>query len=814
MWIKKRLMFWASVCLYVFTALYMLVTAAFFSVNENIYWLFLALALISLYDGILITSVREKLTDEGLSKKLKIQYIVYTAISVVCPISLVLTLISYFITTDKPEPVKKVKESKQKPEVKKPFYKQTNFIVMAVAFCMIFIAGFSGMMFETSAFSVKVSDFTLTKAMTEEYNTISVIDNDTLHYGVSVYKPKTATDDVPVATVFVMPGFTRTKATMAQYAIELSRRGFAVFTLDPNEQGQTGYVGFDEDGESMSYTTGANGLYYLIEYVYRNTEDFGFVDRDRIGLIGHSAGGGNVIQATEYFNYTHGARDFATSWIKSVYCSGYIKIASANRYKNLYANAALAYAYYDEGAFRYQGDNTALEVISLRFINEVNGAYNEYTSYEIDKDYGNMADGTYRIIHREKTNHCFEMYDGESISNTIAFFTDSLGVSTSIAPTSQTWFGKEFSNCISLVCGFMLVISLSGVLIANVKFFGLAKGKKIVNGEYVEENSTEACETALAVAADIVKNTVNEEVKQTSPAAETVAAAEPKKRTTYSKMMFWTTFIVTAIIACLDYVPLAYLSIKWLPDAANNVFTFLFPARMVNAVLFWATLNGLIGLIIFFGTILIENLVVYLKAKKKGEKAKLDWSKFKPLKIDLKGILITLLLSVILFGAFYLADQVSYWIFHQDFRFMLISASPLTWRFVVTWLEYLPLIFIFYVSNSIRVNCGIGFEGWSEKKVFIIGAIGNSVGLAFILLINYFCFFTTGSPFYGYYGGTATEVWLYINMVFALTPMMFILPIFNRLFYRQTNRVWLGPIVTSMIFVMMTLSASISFIPV
>ena len=171
-----------------------------------------------------------------------------------------------------------------------------------------------------------------------------------------------------------------------------------------------------------------------------------------------------------------------------------------------------------------------------------------------------------------------------------------------------------------------------------------------------------------------------------------------------------------------------------------------------------------------------------------------------------------LLLSVILFCSFYFLVQLCYWIFHQDFRFMLISAAPLNARMFVTALEYIPLILLFYVSNAIRVNGSIGREGWKEWKVLLVGALANSIGLAFILVINYVCFFMTGAPFYGYWGN-GTEVWLYVNMVFSLVVMMFILPIFNRIFYKLTGSVWVGAIVCCSIFIMMTISASVSYIP-
>ena len=334
--------------------------------------------------------------------------------------------------------------------------------------------------------------------------------------------------------------------------------------------------------------------------------------------------------------------------------------------------------------------------------------------------------------------------------------------------------------------------AIAGLLI-ELPFLRLAKGKKIVeasNGEYCYEDEVE------------------QHVEPKKP------SAIPTRFSFKGKSIFWFTTVFSFVLACLDYIPLAYLSMKMFPDAANNIFTGVFPARMFNAVLLWAAFNGVIGLILFFGVQLVENLVERVVAKKEGRDPVYDWSKFLALKISWKGILVTLGLAVILFLIFYGLIGLSYVLFHQDFRFTLISASPLSLRFFVTWLEYFPIIFLFYISNSIKVNCSLGQEGWSEWKVYLVGSLSNCLALVFILIINYVAFFKTGTPFYGYFGEDKQEIWLYVNMVFALTPMMALLPIVNRIFYRWTNRVYLGALVSCMVFVMMSLSATISFIPV
>lgn len=805
----------ASVCSYVFCVLWFVAAACTFALDNYIYWMCLIFALISLYNGFVITSVRQKMTGVKLDKKLQTKYLVCWIVSIVALPAFILNAIAFFRNKEDdyeivPRNIQK-EEADEKPAAKKPFYKAKCFITMCVAFCLIVAFSFSAMLFETSGMSVKVSDFTLTREMTLYYNegkvngSEYVMPNDTT-YAVTMYVPDTATEETPAATVFVLPGFTRTKATMSQYAIELSRRGAVVFTIDPGGQG----------GTTETSTTGANGIEYLVQYVYNNTDDFKFCDKNRFGAVGHSAGGGNVCTLAADMAGT----SFETSVIKSVYISGYIKASSANKYKNLRCNAAMSYAYYDEGAFRYQTDTSSFEVISLRFINEVNGGNKGYDTLTLDYGYGSMQNGTYRVVHREKINHCFEMYDTTSIANTVSFFDETLGMDSGVDSYSQIWFGKEFSNGLALAAAFTFIIALCGVLM-NTPFFATLKngGKKEkedcnCNGANAVAAAPDGVVAAEAVTAEKTvvapMNTVNGKT--------TVVAAQHK--TVAHKVIFWSCLILSAIIACLDYIPLANWSIEIFPTGNSaSVFTYTFPARMVNAILLWAAINGAIGLVLFFGTTLLENLYFTLRAKAKGTSVVLDWSKFKAIKISgknwpdvLLNVLKAILLAFLMFGVFYLLVQLSYWTFHQDFRFMLVSAAPLNARMFVTALEYMPIIFIFYISNSIRVNCSVGAEGWKEWKVLLVGALANSIGLAFILLINYVCYFTTGSPYYGYWGN-GTEVWLYVNMVFGLVVMMFLLPIFNRLIYKMTGNVWTGAIAWCMIFIMMTISASVSYIP-
>lgn len=798
---KAKLLKAAAICSYVFTALWFVVAACFFALSNNLYWMFAVFALITLYDGFVIMSIRDNMNSAEFNEKQNIMLLVCGILCVLSPVSLVLCEIAYLgkfedkIVSDKIATATKAETTAE--TTKKAFFRKPSFIVMCCALVAIFLFSFAAMCFETSGFSVSVSDFTLTREMTLSYNEGKIhgkqyvigeetdVDGNVSigSYAVTMYVPNTATEENPAPVVFVLPGFTRTKATMAQYCIELSRRGAVVFTLDPGAQGST----------TANSTAGANGVEYLVQYVYNNSDDFKFCDKNRFGAIGHSAGGGNVITLAADM----AGDSYQNSIIKAVYNSGYIKISAANKFAKLNCNAAMSYAYYDEGAFRYQTDTTAVEVISKRFINEVAGSAEKYDTVEWDKDYGDMTNGTYRVVHRELINHCFEMYDALSIANTIDFFNRSLAMGSGLSNDSQIWFGKEFFNGLSLAAAFTFILALCGVLM-NTPFFATLK-----NGG--KAKAAEGAGAGAEVAA------VQTEVQPlVTPVSNSIAR----------KVILWSTMILTAIIACLDYIPLANLSIEVFPVSnLASVFTYVFPARMINAILLWALINGAIGLVIFFATTALENLYEYIVFKAKGTTPHYDWSKFEAIKIRGNGwknvlfnVLKTLLLPVIFFGSFYFLVQLTYWCFHQDFRFMLVSAAPLNARMFVSMLEYAPIIFVFYISNSIRVNCSIGREGWKEWKVMLVGALANSLGLAFILLINYVCYFVTGTPFYGYWGNN-NEVWLFVNMVFGLVVMMFLLPIFNRIFYKQTGNVWVGAITCCLIFIMMTISASVSYIP-
>ncbi len=807
---KSKYLRIATIIEYIATFLYAIVTALFFSVSNQIYGLFLVFGVLSLCLGLTSESLIQRVRkDNRLNSTDFIVLIVVSVLSVIDGIALLFNLLG-LLSKRESKTVLLVNENyEEKRREEKKVYKRPCFIVSVVSLLAIICLSVVGSAFETNGYSVIVKDGSLTKKETDIYNRGQplngveyTIDDPKVSISYTLYKPKKASSTNPLPAIFVLPGFTRTKATMSQYAIELSKRGSVVFTIDPGSQGATTYGGYEYDDEANeyvldengnkiqnSYAVARSGMGYLLTYVYNNIDAFDYIDRDSIGMIGHSAGGGDACKLAADF----AGETYQESIVKSLYISGYIKTSAANVFYQLRCNTALSYAKYDEGSFRYQDENQAYEVIALRFINEVNSrtssANGTYSDFIQDYDYGDMKEGTYRILHHDEINHCFEMYSPDSIANATRFFRRTLSLDTALSDSHQTWFGKELSNGLSLVCAFTFIIALVGLVIGLVPFM-----------KPLQAEADAKLENERAIA-----------MKYSSdPIIRKKAGFDRINKGTGKRLLFWLPMILTAVIACVDYIPLARLSMDLFPDAAGNVYTYYFPARMMNAVFLWAVVNGAIGILVWALSTVLEN-GYYLLTK---QKEKVDWSKFEGLKVKPMNLLKSLIFAVVLFFVFYGVLEVVYLLTHQDFRFMLISASPLTPRFLLTWLIYLAGFYVFYFSNSIRVNLGIAREGFKEWQVLTIGALANSLGLVFILIIHYFVYFKTGTVYYGYYSATDTnEMWLYINMVFPLVVMMFLLPIFNRLVYKKSGNVYFGALLWCMIFVMMSLSASISFIP-
>ena len=582
-----------------------------------------------------------------------------------------------------------------------------------------------------------------------------------------LFKPKDASAKHKVPMVVVCPGFERSKETMDSYSFELARRGMAVITIDPYNQGASSATQQKRSASQEGY-----GVIPMVEYIY-NTPNLNYIDKTRIGATGYSAGGNAVLQSASVFGtrqaealkkaktadsdggktVTKAERDYARSQnkIAAVFVGGFVMSMTDKVLATVDTNVGMDYAFHDEGAYRNKNRNADMRnaAESLRLVNTIFPKDGKLSKVEIGKIYGDDAQRTMRVVYNTNNIHPLLTYDPVSVAHMVDFFSAAFHLTPSIPPSHQTWMIKELFTLLSLIGALLFIVPFAGLLLKLPVFRSLV---------------------------------------------HPIPQALPKLGSK-GKIMFWVNFIITAILACYLFVPMARATFVLFPTASQAMQTWWFPQRINNAVLLWAVANGSIGLLVFC-------LTYKLHGKKNGISPDM-WG----IKTTGKELCKTFCLAFSVFAAFYILLFASYSIFHTDFRFFFVAApASFPTQILLVSLEYIPLFFIFYFANSIRVNCASRFEGQREWVSMLIMGLGNSVGLMMIVAIQYINLWSTGTVFW-------TDEWLYINLLFGIIPMMFILPYFNRYFFRITGRVYLGPMVTCLIFIMMMLTSNVCYIP-
>lgn len=559
-----------------------------------------------------------------------------------------------------------------------------------------------------------------------------------------LFKPKTATRKNPAPLIVVVPGFQRSKESLSNIAIELARRGFVAISIDPYAQG-----GSSASLSRIAATTEGYGLFAVVDYA-ASSGNLNYIDRSRIGATGHSAGGNAAIRGANYFG-KEAQRTGQPSKLNSVYVSGYVLTLTDEVLKDVRSNVGASYAYYDEGAYRNELKNGDMRTApeALRLINTARepGAA-PLREVELGKYYGDRNKRMLRIMHNERVLHPFQPYNREATANQIEYFEHVFDFRSGIRTDDQIWHWKELLSMVSLAATLIAIVPLGRLLLETPWF---------------------------------------------QPLVQPLPRALPRPEGR-GRVLFWGTFVIAALIACFTYIPMAELSQKMFVAATSRELTWFFPQRMNNAVMLWAVLNGTVGFLMF-----------WLSYRQFGSRHGVSpdmWG----LKIKPSQLIQTFLLACCLFVFYFLFLFAVYYFFHVDYRFLFMGVRVFQPALLILLIMYAPFFFIFFLSNSLRVNGAMRFEGQGEWRSMFLGGIANSLGLLLIVVVQYVTFAMTGTVYW-------TDGWLYVNLLFAVVPMMFVLPFFNRYFFRMTGSIYLGPMITCLLFVMILITNTVIYLP-
>ena len=125
-------------------------------------------------------------------------------------------------------------------------------------------------------------------ALVERAGGVSVTDirfkgADGTTFSALLYRPANATAQTPAPGILAVHGYINTRETQSPFAIEFARRGYVVLALDQRGHGYSG------GAATTKGFGGPEGLSYL--------RSLPFVDKNEIGLEGHSMGGWTVLAA-------------------------------------------------------------------------------------------------------------------------------------------------------------------------------------------------------------------------------------------------------------------------------------------------------------------------------------------------------------------------------------------------------------------------------------------------------------------------------------------------------------------------------------
>jgi pimeloyl-ACP methyl ester carboxylesterase len=255
-----------------------------------------------------------------------------------------------------------------------------------------------------------------------------------------LYVPKGVTAQNPAPGILCIHGYMNSRETQDGFAIEFARRGYVVLSID-----QTGH-GYSDPPAFANFFGGPDGLRYL--------RSLDIVDKDNIGLEGHSMGGWSLVFA---------AKEFPDGYKAVVLEGSGVGTITSTFPRNL----AVVLSQWDEFSAAMWGTPAAKDAVNGARLKKVFGTESDVVPGKL---YGSIADGTARIFYQPRTTHPGDHISTAAIGDAIDWFQKTLQGGKPLTPSNQTWYWKEIGNLIALI-GMILLLFPVGALLMRWSFF-------------------------------------------------------------------------------------------------------------------------------------------------------------------------------------------------------------------------------------------------------------------------------------------------------------------------------------------------------
>src|ERR1700719_2143942 len=247
-----------------------------------------------------------------------------------------------------------------------------------------------------------------------------------------LYVPANATPQLPAPGILAVHGYINSRETQDGFAIEFARRGYVVLALD-----QTGH-GYSDPPAFANGFGGPDGLAHL--------RSLDIVDKNNIGLEGHSMGGWTVLAAAAAMP------DDYKSMVLEGSSTG--KPFAADGTPGWPRNVALVFAQYEEISSLMWGVDRARDVTQSPKLQALFGTEGPV---EPGKVYGDIAQDTARVLYTPAMTHPAEHISHEAIGDSLDWFGKTLQGRTPRPAGDQIWFRKEIGTLIALI-GFVALL--------------------------------------------------------------------------------------------------------------------------------------------------------------------------------------------------------------------------------------------------------------------------------------------------------------------------------------------------------------------
>jgi pimeloyl-ACP methyl ester carboxylesterase len=340
-----------------------------------------------------------------------------------------------------------------------------------------------------------------------------------------LYRPSTATPEHKAPAIMASHGLINTREMQSAFAIELARRGYVVLAIDMTGHGWSGGV-LRSDGYG-----GPDSLKYLRSLPY--------VDVEKIGLEGHSLGGGPVQAAAAAM--PDGYKAMVLEGSTTLF--GGPAMAKGPGPRNL----AIVFGQYDEFAQTMWGERGAalpMKGSEVGGSTRMKALFHTEAPVENGKVYGDIAQGAARVLYQPAVNHPGEHFSTSGVGYALDWFGQTLGAPTQLATSNQIWLWKDIGTLIAYA-GFVLLLMGTFELLLSLPVFAAMR--------------------------------------------EPARPASDKRG-----WRWWAALAATIVIPAATFYTFMGLGNDWFKPST------LFPQAINNQLVVWALLNGVISLALGF----------------------------------------------------------------------------------------------------------------------------------------------------------------------------------------------------------------------